>query len=129
VKTREASVYLSDLGYQCFPDTNEVRFPDVSLIRAERANKIEGDPGYMPIPADLAVEVLSPNDRIRAIDEKVDEYLQAEFGLVWVVNPHRRHVHIYRPDGSAQLLSEHEEITGEKALPTFKCKVSEFFNV
>ncbi|HET6249732.1 MAG TPA: Uma2 family endonuclease [Tepidisphaeraceae bacterium] len=128
-RTREASVYLSDLGYQCFPDSDEVRFPDVSLVRTERESKIEGDPGYMPIPADLAVEVLSPNDRINAIDEKVDEYLEAGFGLVWVVNPHRRHVQIYRPDGSVQLLSEHEEITGEKALPSFKCKVAAFFDV
>jgi Uma2 family endonuclease len=129
-KTREAKVYPNDLGYQCFPDSSStVRFPDVSVVRASRDAEIGGDPGYMPIPADLAVEVLSPNDRIRDIDEKVGEYLKAGFGLVWVVNPHWRHVHIYRPDGSVQLLSEREEITGEKALPSFRCRVGEFFDV
>lgn len=64
-----------------------------------------------------------------AIDDKVDEYLGAKFGLVWVVNPRRRHVHIYRPDGSVQLWSERDEITGEAALPSFRCKVAEFFDV
>ena len=129
-KNREALVYASDLGYQCFPESpGSVRFPDVSLVRALRRNEIGDDPGYMPIPADLAVEVLSPNDRIRDIDEKVEDYLKAGFGLVLVVNPHWRHVHVYRPDGSVQLLNEREEITGEAALPRFRCKVAEFFDV
>ncbi|MDB5355196.1 MAG: hypothetical protein JWN24_1649 [Phycisphaerales bacterium] len=129
-KTREALVYPNDLGYQCFPDSpNTVRFPDVSLVRSSRKKEIGRDPGYMPIPADLAVEVLSPNDRIMEIDEKVEQYLKAGFGMVWVVNPHPRHVHIYRPDGSVQLLNERDEITGEAALPGFRCKVAEFFDV
>ncbi len=79
-KTREAMVYQGDLGYQCFPEfPGTVRFPDVSLVRASRRNEIGENPGYMPIPADLAVEVLSPNDRIKNIDEKVEEYLDAGF--------------------------------------------------
>ena len=129
-KTREATAYPSDLGYQCFPDSpSTVRFADASLVRASRRGEIGDDPGYMPIPADLVVEVLSPNDVIKNIDDKVEAYLKAGFGIVWVVNPHWRHVHIYRPDGSVQLLSEREEITGESALPSFRCKVAEFFDV
>ena len=129
-KSGEFVVYPSDLGYQCFPDSpNTVRFPDVSVVRSSRLSEIGKDPGYMPMPADLAVEVLSPNDLIRNIDVKVKQYLAAGFGLVWVVNPYWRHVHVYRPDGSVQLLSERDEITGETALPTFRCKVAEFFEV
>jgi Uma2 family endonuclease len=83
----------------------------------------------MPIPADLVVEVLSPNDRIKNVDDKVDDYLKAGFSIVWVVNPHWRDVHIYRRDGSVQLLSERDEISGEGALPGFRCKVGAFFDV
>lgn len=129
-RTREAFVFGSDLGYRCFPDSpNTVRFPDVSLVRSSRNQEIEGDPGYMPIPADLAVEVLSPHDVIKEMDDKVKSYLKAGFGLVWVVNPDWNHVHIFRPDGTVQLLSEREEIAGETALPGFRCKVAEFFDV
>jgi len=129
-KTREATVYSSDAGYQCFADPpNTVRFPDVSLIRASRKCEVGTDPGFIQIPADLVVEVVSPGDRIKAVDDKVDEYLKAGFKLIWVVNPYRRHVHVYRRDGSVQLLSEREEITGESALPSFRCKVGEFFDV
>src|SRR5258708_3918441 len=100
-KTGEAEVYGADLGYQCFPgDPKEVRKPDGSVIRRERLTSIKGDPGYMPIPADLAVEVLSPNDLSREINEKIEEYLTAGFRLVWVVDPGTRLVAIHRIDGS-----------------------------
>jgi Uma2 family endonuclease len=36
----------------------------------------------MPIPADLVVEVHSPNDVIKNVDEKIDDYLKAGFGIV-----------------------------------------------
>ena len=122
-KTRDAVVYGSDLGYQCFPDSpTNIRFADVSVILSSRDKEISDDPGYMPVPPDLAVEVLSPNDRIKDVDDKVKDYLKANFHIVWVVNPDWRHVHVYRSDGSVQLLSEQEEITGESVLPGFRCR-------
>jgi len=129
-KAREAKVYPSDLGYDCFPDsTINLRFPDVSLIRSPRDAEVGDDPGFMSIPADLVVEVLSPNDRVNDVDDKIEDYLKAGFNLIWVVNPRRRSVHIYRRDGSEQLLNERDEITGESALPSFRCKVAAFFDV
>ena len=129
-KSHEANVYPSDLGYDCFPDAGTtVRFADVSVIRAERDAEAGENPGYMPIPADLAVEVLSPNDRFNDMGEKVKDYLKAGFGLVWVVDPQWKYVHIYRRDGSVELLTADDEITGESALPSFRCKVNEFFIV
>jgi len=75
--------------------------------------------------ADLAVEVLSPNDLIRNVNDKVEEYLSAGFGIVWVVDPVKRHVMIHRRDGSVTKLHENEEISGETALPGFRRRVAE----
>jgi Uma2 family endonuclease len=72
------------------------------------------------------VEVLSPNDLIRDVNDKIDEYLTAGFGLVWVVDPVKKHVTVYRRDGSIAIVHENEEITGEAALPGFRCRVAEF---
>ena len=126
--TNEAEVYDSELGYQCFPDDpDRVRKPDVSLIRKERLAAIEPDPGFMPIPADLAVEVVSPKDRVADLMRKVDEYLAAGFGLIWVVYPESRRVQVWRADGSTQMLRADDELTGEAALPAFRCKVADLF--
>jgi Uma2 family endonuclease len=126
-ETRDAYVYGSDLTYDCLPkESNRMRRPDVSLIRKTR---LEGfsDPGYMSIPADLVVEVLSPNDEVYDVNKKVQAYLAADFGLVWVVDPDSKIVFVHRPDGSLAKLLEMSEIVGETALPSFRCKVAEFF--
>lgn len=125
----QAKVYSNELGYRCFESADTVRFPDVSVVRMEKKGQIGNDPGYMPIPADLVVEVVSPNDLTRKVNEKVKSYLAAGFGLVWVADPDWRYVHVYRPDGSIQLFTENDEITGEQALPGFRAKVADFFAV
>jgi len=127
-KKRDAEIYGSDLGYQCFADDrNRIRRPDVSLIRKDRLKTIDPDPGFMPIPADLVVEVISPNDNWVQGTRKVEQYLNAGFGSVWIVDPGTRIVVIHRADGSVTKLHENDEITGEAALPGFRCRVSEFF--
>lgn len=55
------------------------------------------------------------------------ELTAAGFKLVWVVSPELRMVDIYRADGSVSRLHENDEITGESALPSFRCKVADFF--
>jgi Uma2 family endonuclease len=81
----------------------------------------------MPIPADLVVEVISPNDTWYLVTRKVEEYLSAGFRLVWIVDPNTRIVVVRRADGSNSWLRENDEITAEAALPSFRCRVSEFF--
>lgn len=131
-KTDEAEVYSTDLGYQCFfnsEDPDEIRKPDASLIRKERLAPLTDDVGYMPIPADLAVEVLSPNDNAREIGRKVELYLAAGFKLVWVVDPDIRLVTVHRADGTVQKFHESDEITGEIALPGFRSQVLDLLGV
>jgi len=121
-----ARVFPSSLGYQCFADDPaKFRKPDVSVIRSERLS--EEDEGLMHVPPDLAVEVVSPGDTASELDDKVLEYLANGFRLVWVVFPSSRSVVVHRPAASPVRLSASQEITGESAVPTFRCKVAEFF--
>lgn len=124
----KARVFSSTLGYKCYPeDPARFRKPDLSLILLSRLKDIDLREGFSPIPADLAVEVLSPGDLAYAVAEKVDEYLQHGFATVWIVTPHTRTVAVYRADGSTSLLHESDLITLESLLPGFSCKVADFF--
>jgi Uma2 family endonuclease len=124
-------LFGADAGYQCFPNPNSVRKPDVSFIRAGRLANDRAPEGHCRIPPDLAVEVISPNDLAYEVEEKVAEYLEAGVPLVWIVNPPMRSVRIRRPktaaNGPVAELSGDDTITGEDVLPGFSCKVSEFF--
>ena len=127
LNTGEACVYGADLTYTCFGDqAPNGRRADVSLVRKSRLEGLD-DPRTMPIPADLVVEVLSPNDHIYDVNKKVELYLASRFGLVWVVDPEVRIVYVHRADGSVTKLRENDEITGEAALPAFCRKVAELF--
>ena len=61
-----------------------VRSPDLAFLRAERVNAA---PGSFTETPDLAVEVYSPNDRPGDLQEKLEDYQQAGWPLVWVIYP------------------------------------------
>lgn len=67
-----------------------IRVPDIVLVAGPRpAGKI------ITAPPHLVVEVLSPDDRAGAVQEKIDDYLAFGIPYVWVVNPRtgRGYVH------------------------------------
>lgn len=123
-------LFISDCGYQCYADDrNKVRKPDLSFVRKGRFPKGRLPQGYIRIPPDLAVEVLSPNDLADEAEAKVEEYLDAGVQLVWVVSPKAETVTVYRADRSAVKLHDEDELSGENVLPGFRCNVSDLFVV
>ena len=61
-------VWGPDNGYHCFPHDRElVRKPDVSFVRKGRLPGDVAPKGWVKIPPDLAVEVISPNDSAEQI--------------------------------------------------------------
>jgi Uma2 family endonuclease len=115
-------------GYVCFPDSaRKMRMPDVSFVRKSRLPEGLTSDGYIYIPPDLVVEVVSPNDLAYDVESKVVEYLDASVALVWVIDPEARTVRIYRRNGSIGWLREHGELSGEDVLPGFQCRVAAIF--
>ena len=129
-KTRSVRIFTSSMGYQCFADDPAgFRKPDVSAVRCERLAGLDPRTALIPFPPDLAVEVVSPTDVAYDLTDKVEQYLRNGFPLVWVVHPNTRVVHVHRANASVSVLHEQDEITGETALPGFRCKVAEFFRL
>ena len=124
---RLAYVFGSNYGYVCFAEKNRLRRPDVSVVLATRLTAKQLEAGYAVIPPDLAVEVLSPKDLAYKVNEKVQDYLDAGVRLVWVVDPVRRHVHVYQADGSGFLVREPGDLDGGDVLPGFQCRAADIF--
>lgn len=107
-------------GYILFTDPvtgrDTVRGPDVAFFRRERAPEGLPEP-YAPFPPDLAVEVVSPNDNIYALDEKVAGYLRAGVALVWVLYPRKRAL-VHTPHGET-LIGPNGVLDGGDVLPGF----------
>ena len=104
-----------------------VRGPDVVYWSKERLPLGLRVRGYHDQPPDLCVEVLSPSNTQRQIQEKVKEYLFAGVRTVWVVDPESRRVEVYRGPDEGRILNEGATLDGEDVLPGFRCRVAELF--
>ncbi len=130
-QTKGVKIYTGGLAYNCFSNRPHLyRKPNVSVMRVSRLREagIVGDVPTMPIPPDLAVEVVSPRDSANALRRKFDEYRAAGFGQAWLVYPELKGVHLWRADGYAADLSAEDEIKAGPLLPAFRCRVAELFD-
>jgi Uma2 family endonuclease len=120
-------VYGADGGFVLFPDRNTVLVPDVAFVTEERAPKGEARKEFPRLAPDLAVEVLSPSDRMADALAKVAMYLQAGTPLVWLVNPTTRTVVVFRSEMDPVTLGESDTLDGGDVLPGFTVPVAEVF--
>ena len=104
------------------PDT--VRGPDVSFVSSGRLDRVPV--GFIPFAPDLAIEILSPEDRPSEIGERIADYL-AGGAHVWVVDPARRSVTIHRTDRAPDVRREPGSLEDSAVLPGFRCAVEEVF--
>jgi Uma2 family endonuclease len=122
-RARLGYVFDSSTGIR-LPKGN-VRSPDISFVARGRFKKGVVPRGFIPFAPDLAVEVLSPEDRSRFVLDKVGEYLDAGVRMVWVLDPEARSASIYRSLTAVRTLSEKDALSGEDVLPGFRCRLRE----
>lgn len=118
------TVYAAATGFALARGPDTVRAPDVAFISGPRLP----DPaptGFPDLAPDLVAEVLSPGDRPGEVLAKVADWLSAGTRLVWVIDPGRRRAHVYRDDGTEQILGADQALDGEGVVPGFSCVVGE----
>ena len=115
----------AEAGFIIARDPDTVRAPDFAFVRKERVPGGRLPKGFFPGPPDLAVEVLSPNDRAVEVEDKIQEWLDAGTQQVWIINLHRRTLTIHRSDQPPQVLRADDMVDGGDLLPNFRAKVAE----
>ncbi len=120
-------VYTGDTGFVLARQPDTVRGPDVAFMTNERERETEGARPYIPGAPDLAVEIVSPSDRTREVLGKVSDYLAAGSRIVWVVNPVREEVSVFRSPFAPRVLASTDLLDGEDVLPGFSVTIAEIF--
>jgi Uma2 family endonuclease len=119
-------VFPSNTGFRLAEDL--LLSPDVSFVSKERLKKIRVAPDkFLAGAPDLVVEVLSPSDRMRHVNRKLDHYFEHGSRLAWLVNWPKQQVHIYTADSIESLTNLDDVLTGGLVLPGFKCKLRKIF--
>ena len=124
---KEIGAASCETTFRCFPEKpKQVRRPDISFISAARLGDVPDD-GHVPIRPDLVIEVVSPDDRINDLEDRLADFRSVGVPLIWIVYPHPRLVRIFRPGERIEELTETEELRGEGILPGFNVALRDLF--
>ena len=122
-------VFGAETGFLIAADPDTVRAPDVAFVTSRRISAGGLPDGFWPGPPDLAVEVVSPGDTVREVDDKTAEWLDAGSEMVWVVRGRQQTVTVHRAGGKPEILAAGSHLDGGSLLPGFRCKLAEIFSV
>lgn len=121
-------VYIGEVGFRIGSNPDHVRAPDVAFVRREREDEVGEMHGYFPGPPDLAIEVISPNDIYREVDEKVRDWLDAGARMVIVINPRRPNVIVHLPGEAPVTLTQEDTLDGGNVVPGWEMPVRNIFS-
>lgn len=101
-----------------------VRIPDLAFVRKGRLEDLHHLPEGAP---DLAIEVISPLNTPREMDQKVSDFFAAGCKRVWLVYPEHREIYIHGLEGIVRRKAD-DLLEEPELLPGFSVKVSALFD-
>ncbi len=128
-KTGRGVVSGPNAGFR-FPDGSR-RSPDASWFDKTRWREAKQSlkprqrfPVFAP---DFVIEVRSPDDRIRPLREKMEEYIASGVQLAWLIDPKDRTVTIYRQGLAPEVLKNPASAAGEGPVKGFRLNLGRVF--
>ena len=86
---------------------NRYRIPDVCVVRRSDP----ADPVVQQAPL-ICVEILSPEDRLKRVQERVADYARMGVENIWVLDPLSRHAWVAKGDGSLTAVEQEFSVAG-----------------
>jgi Uma2 family endonuclease len=120
--------FASEIGFLLRSDPDTVRAPDAGFVSQAGIDAIGGAPaGYWPGPPDLAVEVVSPNDRRSQVEAKALDWLIAGTRAVVVLDPPLRTATVCRARDDIRVLTDEERLDLGDVVPGWSACVGDLF--
>jgi len=111
----------------CFQLPNGAKFsPDAAWIPLAKWKSLtpEQQEKFPPICPDFVIELRSPSDPLKPLQEKMQEYINNGTRLGWLINRNNRQVEIYRPGREKEILDNPTTLSGEDILTGFVLNLS-----
>ena len=101
------------------------RSPDVAWIKLERWEALtqEERKKFPPLTPDFIIELRSETDRLKTLQEKMQEYIANSLRLGWLINPQDKEVEIYRIGKPVEIVQLPAVLSGEDVLPGFELQI------
>ena len=96
---RVGSVLSGEVGIFTKRNPDTVRGAEVAFISKKRL-PYEAPTGFLEVPPELVVEIISPSNPRKEIDEKIKEYLNIGVKWVWLIDPKNRSCTVYNSESA-----------------------------
>lgn len=100
--------------------------PDLTYISYERLPKTWKKNEPCPLPCDLAIEVISPDQTFKQLEEKAKDYFAAGVLRVWVVDPEFMSITVFFPNGTRSVYADDIKII-DALFPGLNLSVRQIF--
>lgn len=107
---RELIIYLGarrkKLGIEVYPEQRvqvsptRFRIPDVTVVKASQPQD-----EIFRLPPHLCIEILSKDDTMEYMQEKIDDYLRFGVPYIWIINPKNRKGYVVTSAGMVEAKS------------------------
>ena len=126
-RERKLGDVLTEVGVVLAQNPDTVFAPDIAFIKRDRVPAATPR-GFWRGAADLAVEVLSPDDRPGEVRQKIAEYLRRGTPLVLVIDPEQRTVSKWAQSSTPLTLTDADTLDLSEVIDGFSCSVREIFD-
>ncbi|MEB3148846.1 MAG: Uma2 family endonuclease [Sphaerospermopsis sp.] len=105
------------------------RSPDVSWVEKSRWDALSKQERekFIPLCPDFVIEIMSPSDNLKKLQNKMQEYIENGCRLGWLINRKKQEVEIYRPGKEVEVLKLPQTISGEDISPGFVLKMDKIW--
>ncbi|WP_204105124.1 MULTISPECIES: Uma2 family endonuclease [Spirulina sp. CCY15215] len=105
------------------------RSPDAAWVKLENWQTIplEQRRKFAPLCPDFVVELRSPSDNLKPLQEKMEEYIENGASLGWLIDRQNRRVYVYRPQVAVECLESPTMVKGDPLLSGFVLKLEKIW--
>ena len=105
------------------------RSPDACWIKLERWNRLtdQQKASFAPICPDFVVELRSSSDTLIGLQAKMQEYIENDAVLGFLIDRKNRTVHSYRRDRTPEILEQPETVSGDPEMPRFVLQMAKIW--
>jgi Uma2 family endonuclease len=123
VEERKLGKVISE---QEFDFAGNAHGPDVAFIGAEKLSLIDGRRRVQRFVPDLAIEIVSQNDKFSFLMKKATRYRKSGTKEVWVLDPETRTTFVESED--RQVILKDDQMFESNQIPGFSIRLAELFD-
>jgi Uma2 family endonuclease len=124
VEERKLGKTLCEQEYQF--DKHNVNGPDISFIAADNLHLRDRKRRVQPFVPDLAIEIVSENDKFSKLMKKAARFREGGTKEVWILSPDTREALVLSRERRALLTDD--DMFESKLIPGFSIRLGELFD-